>query len=215
MLFHDVPSHTRLRGLVAQAFTPKAIAETREAIAALTDELLAEHKEKGGDFVSNVAVLLPMLVIAKLLGLEKVSRNEFRRWGTALAITLDGSTLANANQEHLARDTDEMFTYFREAANDMREDNKPGVLGAIARAEADGDKLSNDELLSNAVLLLGAGFETTTNLISGAVLEFSRHPEHWQLLRERPELIPNAVEECLRFVSPVAGTDRLVKESLE
>jgi cytochrome P450 len=215
MLFHDVPSHTRLRGLVSQAFTPKAIVQTREAIATLTDELLAEHKEKGGDFVSNVAVLLPMLVIAKLLGLEKVSRDEFRRWATALAITLDGSTLGQADQTQLAKDTDEMFAYFREAANEMREGNKPGVLGAMARAEADGEKLSNDELLANAVLLLGAGFETTTNLIAGSVLEFSRNPEQWQRLREHPELIPNAVEECLRFVSPVTATDRLVKENLE
>jgi cytochrome P450 len=214
MLFHDAPTHTRLRGLVSQAFTPKAIAETRETIAVLTDELLAEHKKTDGDFVSNVAVLLPMLVIAKLLGLEDVDRAAFRRWATALAVTLDGSTLAYADQTRLARDTDEMFAYFREAANDMRNGNKPGVLGAMAKAEADGDKLSNDELLSNAVLLLGAGFETTTNLISGAVLEFSRHPGQWQLLRERPDLIPNAVEECLRFVSPVTATDRLVKDSL-
>jgi cytochrome P450 len=214
MLFHDVPSHTRLRGLVSQAFTPKAIAETREAIAALTDELLAEHAKKGGDFVANVAVILPMLVIAKLLGLEQVDRVAFRRWATALAITLDGRTLDQADQTQLTKDTEEMFAYFREAANDMRKGNKPGVLGAMARAEADGDKLSNDELLSNAVLLLGAGFETTTNLIAGSVLEFSHHPEQWQLLRERPELIPNAAEECLRFVSPVTGTDRLVKESL-
>jgi cytochrome P450 len=215
MLFHDAPSHSRLRSLVSQAFTPKAIAETREAIAVLTDELLGEHAKKGGDFVSNVAVLLPMLVIAKLLGLEHVDRTSFRRWATALAITLDGSTLAQADQAQLAKDTDEMFAYFRESANDMRVGNKPGVLGAMARAEADGEKLSSDELLSNAVLLLGAGFETTTNLIAGSVLEFSKHPEQWQLLRERPEFIPNAVEECLRFVSPVAGTDRLVKENLE
>jgi cytochrome P450 len=215
MLFHDVPTHTRLRGLVSQAFTPKAIAETRETITALSDEFLAEHKKTGGDFVSNVAVLLPMLVIAKLLGLEHVDRTAFRRWATALAITLDGSTLAYADQTQLARDTDEMFTYFREAANTMRDGNKPGVLGAMARAEADGDKLSNEELLSNAVLLLGAGFETTTNLISGSVLEFSRHPEQWQRLQEHPELVPNAVEECLRFVSPVTATDRLLKENLE
>jgi cytochrome P450 len=215
MLFHDAPAHTRLRGLVSQAFTPRAIAETRETIAALTDELLAEHKEKGSDFVADVAVLLPMLVIAKLLGLEQVDRAAFRRWATALAVTLDGSTLAHADQDQLAKDTNEMFAYFREAANDMRDGNKPGVLGAMATAEADGDKLSNEELLSNAVLLLGAGFETTTNLIAGSVLEFSRHPEQWRLLCEHPELIPNAVEECLRFVSPVTGTDRLLKESLE
>lgn len=215
MLFHDAPSHTRLRGLVSQAFTPKAITETREAIAALTDELLEEHAKKGGDFVSNVAVILPMLVIAKLLGLGQVDRAAFRRWATALAITLDGTTLGQADQTQLARDTEEMFTYFRKAANEMRDGNKPGVLGAMARAEADGERLSNAELLANAVLLLGAGFETTTNLIAGGVLEFSRHPEQWQLLRERPDLIPNAVEECLRFVSPVTATDRLVKETIE
>ena len=158
MLFHDAPSHTRLRGLVSQAFTPKAIVETREAIAVLTDELLAEHENTGGDFVSNVAVILPMLVIAKLLGLdvnnpEQVDRTAFRRWATALAITLDGRTLEQADQTQLARDTEEMFAYFREAANEMRGGNKPGVLGAMARAEADGERLSSDELLANAALL--------------------------------------------------------------
>jgi cytochrome P450 len=215
MLFHDAASHLRLRGLVSQAFTPKAIAETRDAIALLTDELLTEHASKGGDFLTNVAVPLPMLVIAQLLGLEDVDRAAFRRWADALAVTLDGAASQAADQAQLERDTSEMMVYFRQAADDMRDKSAPGVLGAMARAEADGERLSSEELLANAALLLAAGFETTTNLIAGALINFSNHPDQWQRLLEHPELAPNATEECLRFSPPVPATGRLATQNLE
>jgi cytochrome P450 len=215
MLFHDAPSHTRLRSLVSQAFTPKAILETKETIAALTDELLREHADQGGDFLTNVAVPLPMLVIAKLLGLEQVNRAAFRRWADALAVMLDGTASSAADQAQLERDTSDMRAYFREAADQMRDSNAPGVLGAMARAEADGERLSSDELLANAGLLLGAGFETTTNLIAESMINFSNHPDQWQHLLEHPEQSVNAVEECLRYSPPVPATGRVVTTDLE
>ncbi len=215
MLFHDAQSHLRLRGLVSQAFTPKAVAETRDAIVSLTDELLEEHAHRGGDFISNVAVPLPMLVIAKLLGFEQVDRAAFRRWANALAVILDGNAFNQADQSALERDTSEMLAYFREAANHMLDSDNPGVLGAMARAEAGDQRLSGDELLANAALLLAAGFETTTNLIAGAMLAFSSHANQWALLIERPDLVSNAVEECLRFVTPVQATGRLVRERID
>ena len=210
MLFHDAGSHTRLRSLVAQAFTPKAVLETKNIIATLTDELLEQHAQKGGDFLGNVAVPLPMLVIAKLLGLENVDKTAFRNWADALVILLDGNGYNEGNAAMLEQHIDEMFSYFAEAAEAMKMTNAPGVLGAMARAEADGQRLSRAELLSNAALLLAAGFETTTNLIAGAMLEFSRFPQQWQHLLEHPDGVANATEECLRFVTPVQATSRLM-----
>ncbi len=210
MLFHDATSHLRLRGLVSQAFTPKAVSETRAIIASLSDELLEQHAKNGGDFLTNVAVPLPMLVIAKLLGLGDVDRVAFRNWADALVIVLDGSSLSETNAALLQQHISEMLAYFEKSAETMKMQNASGVLGAMARAEAEGQRLSREELLANAALLLAAGFETTTNLIAGAMLAFSDNPSQWQKLLEHPELVVNATEECLRFVTPVQATSRLL-----
>ena len=210
MLFHDSGSHLRLRSLVSQAFTPKAIAETRAVIASLSQELLEYHATHGGDFLTNVAVPLPMLVIAKLLGLETVDRVAFRNWADALVIVLDGSSLNQTNAGKLQQQIGEMLNYFEKSAETIKMQNASGVLGAMARAEAEGQRLSREELLANAALLLAAGFETTTNLIAGAMLAFSDNPSQWQKLLEHPEWGVNATEECLRFVTPVQATSRLL-----
>jgi cytochrome P450 len=195
---------------VSQAFTPKAVSETREVIASLSQELLEYHATHGGDFLTNVAVPLPMLVIAKLLGLETVDRVAFRNWADALVIILDGSSLNQTNASGLQQQIGEMLDYFEKSAETMKMQNASGVLGAMARAESEGQRLSREELLANAALLLAAGFETTTNLIAGAMLAFSDFPAQWQKLLEHPELVVNATEECLRFVTPVQATSRLL-----
>ncbi len=215
MLFHDGASHARLRGLVSQAFTPKAVAETREYMVGVADSLLSDYARDGGDFISKVAVPFPMLVIAQLLGLADTERERFRQWADTLIALLDGSSYDESQAPRMARDVDDMRAYFREAADSLRDTTRPGVLAAMARAESDGQRLSSDELLANAALLLGAGFETTTNLLAGAVLEFSRFPAQWQLILEDRSLISNSVEECLRFVSPVQATGRLLRSEVE
>lgn len=214
MLFHDHASHARLRGLVSQAFTPRAVLQTREFIAGLADDLLGAYARNGGDFISSVAVPFPMLVIAKLLGLEDVERERFRVWADTLVALLDGSSFDATQAERMSRDVEDMRAYFRDAADRLRDGSRPGVLAAMARAEHEGTRLTSDELLSNAALLLGAGFETTTNLLAGAVLEFVRAPQQWQRLLEDAALVPNAVEECLRVVSPVQATSRTVREAV-
>ncbi len=215
MLFHDHASHARLRGLVAQAFTPTAVAQTKEIIAAVCDELLREHAQRGGDFISNVAVPFPLRVIAKLLGLEQIDQIAFRRWADGLAVLLDDQPLEETQAQQMADDLTQMQMYFRKSADELRTSNHPGVLGAMARAEYQGQRLSSDELVSNAALMVSAGFETTTYLIAGSMLAFSQFPEQWQLLREQPELVVNATEECLRFVSPVQLTSRIVSTAFE
>ncbi|MDX2007789.1 MAG: cytochrome P450 [Meiothermus sp.] len=215
MLFHDHASHARLRGLVSMAFTPKAVAETRQFIVELVDELLDRYALEGGDFMTKVAVPFPLQVIARLLGLQEAEQERFRAWADTLLALLDGSTYDPAKASKMSQDVADMRAYFREVADELRQGNRPGVLASMARAEADGERLSADELLANAALLLGAGFETTTNLIAGAVLEFSRHPQAWRQLLEDPSLAANAAEECLRFVTPVQATSRVLRNQAE
>jgi cytochrome P450 len=208
MLFHNHASHARLRGLVSQAFTPRAIEETHEFIDDTVTRLLGDFKTNGGDFVSSVAVQIPMLVILELLGVSSAERDQFKAWTTSIVSLFNGTSNARIEQDAVA-----MRAFFNDLANDLRSSNRGGVLAAMARAEA--GALSNDELLSNAVLLLAAGYETTTSVIAGATLEFARQAESWQDLLEHPERIGNAVEESLRLVSPVQLTSRLAVQDLE
>jgi cytochrome P450 len=208
MLAHDHASHARLRGLVSQAFTPRAIEETHEFIDDTVTRLLGEFAKNGGDFVSSIAVQIPMLVILELLGVSSAERDQFKAWTTSIVALFNGTM-----NDQIENDAVAMRAFFNDLANDLRTSNRGGVLAAMARAEA--GALSNDELLSNAVLLLAAGYETTTSVIAGSTLEFARQPESWQDLLEHPELVGNAVEESLRLVSPVQLTARNAVQNLE
>jgi cytochrome P450 len=208
MLFHNHASHARLRGLVSQAFTPRAIEETHEFIDATVTRLLGEFAKDGGDFVSKIAVQIPMLVILELLGVSSAERDQFKVWTTSIVSLFNGTSNPQIEQDAVA-----MRAFFNDLANELRSSNRGGVLAAMARADA--GALSNDELLSNAVLLLAAGYETTTSVIAGSTLEFARQPDSWQALLENPELIGNAVEESLRLVSPVQLTSRVAMQDLE
>jgi cytochrome P450 len=208
MLFHNHASHARLRGLVSQAFTPRAIEETHEFIDGTVTRLLSGFKTSGGDFVSSIAVQIPMLVILELLGVSSTERDQFKAWTTSIVSLFNGTSNPRIEQDAVA-----MRAFFNDLANELRSSSRGGVLAAMARAEA--GALSNDELLSNAVLLLAAGYETTTSVIAGSTLEFARQAESWKALLEQPELISNAVEESLRLVSPVQLTSRVAVQNLE
>lgn len=216
MLFHDGASHARLRGLATQAFTPRAIAETRAFVEAAVDDLLDEAARRGDfDVVRDLAVPLPVAVIVEMLGLPGGDRERFKAWSESIAALLDGSTVSPETLPGIEADAREMRAYFRDVADELRANPRPGLLGALALAEAQGDRLSNDELLSNAVLLLAAGHETTTNLISGGVLALAQHPREWERLVQDEGVTVNAVEELLRFVNPVQGTGRVLVQDAE
>ena len=197
-----------MRGLVSQAFTPRAIEETHEFIDGTVTRLLSEFKTNGGDFVSSVAMQIPMLVILELLGVSSAERDQFKVWTGSIVSLFNG-----ASNPRIEADAVAMRSFFTDLANELRSSSRGGVLAAMARAEA--GALSNDEWLSNAVLLLAAGYETTTSVIAGSTLEFARQAESWQALLEHPELIGNAVEESLRLVSPVQLTSRVAVQDLE
>lgn len=213
MLFHDGANHARLRGLVSQAFTPKAIAETKSFVEERVRELLLQHGQQGGNFVENVAIPLPMVVILELMGVSKAERDRLKQWSLSVAALLDGGSFNLEVFPQIEQDIKAMREYFRGVADSLRSSPRPGILSAMTNAESDG--LSSDELLANAALLMVAGHETTTNLISGAMLEFARQPQAWQTLLAQPELVGNTVEELLRIISPVTMTDRILLEPLE
>jgi cytochrome P450 len=216
MLFHNGASHTRLRSLAQAAFTPRVVAQSRELVQSRLDALLKEAAGKPSfDAAAELAVPLPVGVITEMLGLKGADEAKFREWSGAVAELLGGSDSTPELMERVERQAHDMRTYFRGLADELRAHPQPGLLSALAAAEDGGEKLSSDELLANAVLLLAAGHETTTNLIAGGLLELSRQPEAWAALVERPELAAGVTEELLRLTSPVQRTGRGLAQDLQ
>ncbi|WP_216321105.1 cytochrome P450 [Deinococcus aestuarii] len=211
MLFHDGPSHTRLRSLAGRAFTPRVLEESREFIGSLTDELLDGARRQGEvDGVAALAVPLPVTVIVRMLGLSGTDAERFREWSASVADLIGGLDVTPERWAQVEADARAMRGYFRTLADDLRAHPQPGLLSALAAAQDEGGRLSGEELLANAVLLLVAGHETTSNLISGSLHALHEQPEQRAWLAENPgERAGGAVEELLRFLSPVQGTGRV------
>lgn len=221
MLFHDGPGHTRLRSLMQRAFTPRVLEESREFITSLTDHLLdaavEQARRRGGevDVVAALAVPLPVTVIVQMLGLRGTDADHFRTWAGSVADLIGGLNMTPERWAQVEADVGAMRHYFRTLVDDLRAHPQPGLLSALAAAEDSGERLSGDELLANAVLLLVAGHETTSNLISGSLHALHEWPQERAWLAEDPETrAVNAVEELLRFVSPVQGTGRFTTAPL-
>ncbi len=204
MLFADPPEHTRLRGLVSRAFTPRRIQELRPRLVELLDPLLDAVAEAGEvDLLDAVAFRFPVSVIGELVGVPETDRDQFRtlvRASTAMIeASPDAGSLAIAEQS-----MEEMVAYFRDLVTRRRRAPEGDLLSAmIAIEDEDGDRLSEEELISTAILLFAAGFETTTNLIGNGTWCLLQHPDATRRLREDPGLLATAVEEMLRFESPV------------
>jgi cytochrome P450 len=206
----DPPDHTRLRRLLSRAFTPKAITELephlREVCEGLVDDLLASAHDGRADLVAQVAFPFPVIVIAELLGIPPDRREDFKRWSDALVGALSGDWNPAEAQQTIG----EMFVYLADMVEHRR--NKPGedlisrLVGGVD--PEDPDALSFVEITLFAILLLVAGNETTTNLIGNGAAAFAAHPDQARLLRDRPELLPAAVEEVLRWDAPVQALFR-------
>lgn len=217
MLFLDPPDHTRLRGLVSKAFTPRMIEKLRPRIQQIIDELLAPARERGQmELISEFAYPLPAIVIAEMLGVPPEDRVRFTEWTSAFGSLLDGGG-GEMTFEQLAqslRGVYEFMEYFRAIIRQQRQEPQDNLLQAMASAEEHGDMLSEEELLGNCVLLLAAGHGTTTHLIGNSLLALLRQPEQMRLLRDDPTLLPTAVPELLRYDSPVQMTSRIATENL-
>ena len=203
MLWLDPPDHTRLRGLVSKAFTPRYVSKMEGRIAAVVADLVAEIEDKGeADFISAFAFELPITIICDMLGVPTADRGNFRSWTVAIAQTLE--PLPPEDVQDAADDaTQKLSDYLHDLIAERRRRPGTDLIDGLIAAEEDGHRLTEDEIVSTAGLLLGAGFETTTNLLGNGMLALLRQPDQWRLLCDDPDMAPAAVEELLRFDSPV------------
>jgi pimeloyl-[acyl-carrier protein] synthase len=217
MLDRDPPDHTRLRGLVSKAFTPRVIEQLRPHIQQIVDGLLDRVQgDREMDLIEQFAYPLPVIVICEMLGVPVADHERFKGWGLDIARGLDAIMLPPdspvAERSVLARRA--LADYFRGLIAERRRAPRDDMLSGLIAAEEAGDKLSEDELLATCILLLVAGHETTVNLIGNGSLALLRHPAELRRLREDPGLIVTAVEELLRFDGPVQRTARIPSEDV-
>jgi cytochrome P450 len=216
MLLRDPPDHTRVRGLVTRAFTPRVVAGLAPRIEALVDALLDAAVERGSlDVISDLAGPLPVLVIAELLGVPTEDRERIKHWADSLAAFLDLRAKLKEAETEAQASFDALSEYLGEAADRRRREPKEDLLSALVAPEQGGaPRLAADELAAIGSLLLFAGHETTTNLIGNATLALLRHPEERARFVRDPELADTAVEELLRYDSPVQSVLRLATEDV-
>ena len=216
MLFLDPPDHTRIRGLVSRAFTPRYLQRLRPQIDERVHELVeAFAEEKGGDLIDRLALPLPMMVICDMLGVPAKDRESFRNWTVALAATLEPFPSEEV-QDRADAAIVAFIDYFKELVRDRRKNPSSDLLSALIEAEQAGERLNEHELILTTVLLLAAGFETTTNLIGNGALALLCNRDQWTRLAEDPSRSPQAVEELLRYDSPVQlATPRVARTSID
>jgi pimeloyl-[acyl-carrier protein] synthase len=217
MLSADPPRHTRLRLLVNKAFTPGAVADLAPFIQRFVDDVIDTVQPRGRlDVIRDLAYPLPATVIAEMLGVPHADRDRFKQWSDDIAAVI-GNFPGGLSEGVLRRGVHgmrELRAYFRGIVVQRRVEPRDDLISALVKAQQEGDRLNEAELLANAVLLLNAGHETTTNLIGNGILALLRHPDQLGRLREDPARIPTAVEELLRYDSPVQFTSRVLKTDL-
>jgi pimeloyl-[acyl-carrier protein] synthase len=216
MDFRDPPAHGRLRRLAQAPFAPHAIESLRPMVQRLVDGFLDRIQAQGSmDVIWDLAYPLPGTVIGELLGVPATDRDQLKKWSDEFVgfFKTVPSQTSEEDYRRSHRAARELGDYFRGVLS--RSQGSAGLLGALARAEEEGDRLSAEELSANATLLLHAGHETTTHLIGNGLLALLQHPGELQRLRDESGLIPTAVEEFLRFDSPVQLTYRRAREDFE
>ncbi|HYW24964.1 MAG TPA: cytochrome P450 [Terriglobales bacterium] len=217
MLVLDPPDHTRLRGLVSKAFTPRVVDRLSAQAQAIVDGALDAAAERGGlELVEDLAYPLPVTVIARMLGVPEEDWPRFRDWSRVLVGALDPVAIQDQQKlaEYGAADR-AIQDYLADVVARRRSEPGDDLISALIAAEERGDTLTERELVVMLVLLLVAGHETTVNLIGNGVLALLRNPDQLALLRSRPELLTAALEELLRWDSPVQLTARVVGEECE
>ena len=214
MLFLDPPDHTRLRALVNKAFTRRAVNALEPHIRGLMNNLLDAVDPAGFDLMEAVAYPLPVIVIAEMLGVPAKDRDRFRTWSNRRARLLE-PTLSPEERAAAMEAGEALDEYFTPIIQARRAEPESDIVSALAQAEEEGDALTEREMLNMLRLLLVAGNETTTNLIGNGMLALLRNPGELERLRADPSLIPAAVEELLRFDSPVQTDFRGALEDCE
>lgn len=217
MVFRDPPNHTRLKTLVNKVFSPKVVENLRPAIANIADELLDRVHLKGTmDLVEDFAFPLPVIVIGELLGVDPTDRPLFREWALALQhASASRLTPSPEIYEQAERATQGFIEYFKHTIAQRHLEPRQDLITALAKAQEEGDKLNDEEILATCIHLLTAGHETTINLITKGTLALLQNPAIMRQLRSHPELMPNAIEELIRYDSPVQMVTRWAYENVE
>jgi cytochrome P450 family 142 subfamily A polypeptide 1 len=215
MIDTDAPEHVRRRRLVSEGFTPRRIRESEEGIRTICDAIIDRVCEAGtADFVNDIAAPLPMIVIGNMLGVAPDDRADLLRWsddmlkalGSPDPTAMEGATMAAI----------EYATYITAVAEQRRRDNQSNdLIGTLVHAEIDGDKLDESSLIYESLLILIGGDETTRHVISGGMFELLRHPDQLERLRGDRTLMNGAVEEMLRWVSPIKNMARTMTRDVE
>ena len=213
----DPPGHTRLRNLVNRAFTPAMVAALEPRIREVAAELLDRAGSPGEiELVAALANPLPVTIIAEILGVDPALRDDFKRWSHSTVSGSPGSrTASDDERSRVSKDRQEFSDYFRRAIEERRREPREDLISALVRAEDEEHALTADEVLAFTQLLLIAGNETTTNLIGNMVLALLEHPEQLQRVMDDRSLIPNTVEEALRYDSPVQFLFRVAAHDVE
>lgn len=214
LISSDPPRHRQLRSLVTQAFTPRAVEELAPRIQTIVNEHLDRVMPAGEmDVVQDLSYPLPVIVIAELLGIPVEDRERFKHWSDIVV----GAADFGGNIDYRAFNNQavmEMSAYFMNMIEQRRQQPGDDLISGLLAAEIEGECLSEIELLGFCALLLVAGNETTTNLLVNAMYTFTEQPEVWQQLRAKPDLLPDAIEEVLRYRSPVQAMFRFAKSEV-
>lgn len=204
LIGNDPPRHRQLRGLVSQAFTPRAIETLRPRIMAITRDLLDAVRARGRmDLIGDFASPLPVTVIAEMLGIPVARRDDFRHWSDEIVSMQSGTAMR------------EMFSYCAELVADRRQHPGDDLVSGLLTAQIEGRHLTEMELIGFCVLLLIAGNETTTNVIGNAIICLDAHPAEMARAQQQPELMPQLIEEVLRYLPSVWSIERTVKTDTE
>ncbi len=210
MLFLDPPQHGRVRRLASVAFTPRRVAVLREHIRQIAEGLVDDLAHEGRfEVMAGLANPLPAIVTAEMLGVPTSDHELLKNWSQDFAEMLGNFQHNPGRAKRVLRSVEEMVAYFRAAVIREAEAPTEGLINALATAEVDGDRLTEEEIVANVIVTMVGGQETTTNLIGNGLLTLLRQPEQLERLRSDPLLMPSAVEELLRYESPSQHTARL------
>jgi cytochrome P450 len=216
MLFLDPPDHDRLRGLVTKAFTPRAIERMRPRIHEIADELLDKVAgQPSFDLMEAFCQPYPTIVIAEMLGVDPADQGDFKRWTDQIVASGFDAFASQETRERAEAASAQFDAYIRKAIADRREHPRDDLITALLHAEDNGDFFNDDEVLSMISLLLAAGNVTTTDLLGNGMKNLLSNPEQVEILREKPDLLANAVEEMLRFEGPVTYSGRITVDDRE
>ena len=216
LLHSDPPDHTRLRALVTKSLTASMVEAMRARIQVIVDDLLSSALNKGRmDIIADLAIALPFAVLGRILGTPPEDQYLFKKWADDLlafqGVNKPGEEILERSQQALV----EIRAYLADLIVEKRRQPSEDLVSLLVTSESEGNRLSQAELINTCITLLVAGHETTTSLIGNGIYLLLQNPDQWQLLREDPSLLASAIEEILRYESPVARQPRLMKQDTE